>query len=277
MDSLLTQVETFLAYDPVTRGLKTEGGFGIGLGVGNLEDLFSELKPVAEKLLKINESNLAKEFGEVIRYRAIFILLPEICLFGRPDEDKPLIRKHLEALGISHNENIVSAIKFICENYRSQRDKAVKKAGIVDVYIKHPHVYARMMRNQSGRCCICGELLIYGQNMHLDHIVPWHLGDDPNDGSNWQLLCEVCNRGKGVFPYYSLQTAGLNWIKPTANGNLREDVRYAVLVRDKKCFVSGKTPKETRLRVIKKIESGCWVLDNAKTISEEELVKTSCI
>ena len=270
MNTLINRIEDILAYDPNTRGLKENARFGYGLGTSDLTALISELPPIIENLLQGNVSSVAREIGELIRYRAIFMLLPEECLYGEPKEDKPIIREHLIALGLPAHENVIRAIKFICGNYRSQKSNALGKASVTDVYIRSRHVFERMHDTQNGRCCICGDRLIYGENMQLDHIVPWHLGDDPTDGSNWQLLCEVCNRGKGVFPYYSLQSTGVNWIKPTSKNELREDVRYAALVRDGRCVLSGKTPKETRLKVVKKISSGCWIFDNVQSIADAD-------
>jgi hypothetical protein len=145
-------------------------------------------------------------------------------LFGSPDEDKPIIRRHLNALKITFDEDLVRSIKFICENFRSQRLGISRKLGISDVYIKSPNIFKTIMSKQNGRCRVCGEILEYGQNLQLDHIIPWHLGDDPVDGSNWQ-------------------------------------------------FLSGAKPSEAKLLVRKRIDTGCWVLDNLEAISVVELNK----
>lgn len=105
--------------------------------------------------------------------------------------------------------------------------------------------------------------------MQLDHIVPWHLGDDPTDGSNWQFLCERCNRGKGIYPYYSLHFVVANWLRPGDSNDLKEGVRYAALVRDKMCVRTARTPRDTQLCVIKRVQSGCWILDNVETVCED--------
>ena len=275
--SLSQQLLNLLAYDPNTRGLKKKALFGYGLGEKNFESFIVGLVPLVSQLLKTTENSVTNEFGELIRYRAIFLLLPCECLFENPSEDKPVIRRHLTALGVPVDEDIVRAIKFLCENFRNQRLGNVKKFSITDVYIKSPGIYGNLMRSQSGRCCICGEYIVYGQNMHLDHIVPWHLGDDPVDGSNWQLLCVSCNRGKGVYPYYSMQQTGFNWIRPAANNTLTEQVRYASLVRDGGCKLTGKKASMTRLIVVKKVPSGCWVFDNTMTIAESEFTKLGSI
>ena len=161
------------------------------------------------------------------------------------------------------------AIKFFCVNFRAQRLKSVKKLGISDVYIKYPHIFQNILKKQYSRCNICGETLQYGLNMQLDHVLPWHLGDDPSDGSNWQFLCEHCNGGKGEFPYYSLTNYGFNSIRPNSEDRLMPQVRVAVLIRDGECVFTNKKPLETKLFVVKKIKSGCWLLDNLHAVSEE--------
>jgi hypothetical protein len=273
MSDLLHQIKEILAFNPSTRGLKEDALFGYGLDASSLTELTQKLSKFLEKILLSNESVVSKELGELIRYRVIFMLLPEECLFGSPDEDKPIIRRHLNALKITFDEDLVRSIKFICENFRSQRLGISRKLGISDVYIKSPNIFKTIMSKQNGRCRVCGEILEYGQNLQLDHIIPWHLGDDPVDGSNWQFLCDECNQGKGVFPYYSLRQTGSNWIRPSMLRELTTEVRYAVLIRDGSCVLSGAKPSEAKLLVRKRIDTGCWVLDNLEAISVVELNK----
>jgi hypothetical protein len=62
-----------------------------------------------------------------------------------------------------------------------------------------------------------------------------------------------------------------NWIRPDDPGSLKPDVRYATLIRDKKCLITGKTPKEAKLEVRRRTETGCWVLDNTMSTVKDAL------
>jgi hypothetical protein len=261
------KLQALFSYDERTRGLRRDQALGIGFGAASVADLLNATQPIIASVLRIAPQSLATELGEILRFRTVHALLPEKCLFGNPDEDKPLIRAHLTNLGIIPNESLVRAIKFFCENFRAKRRSNLKKTTITDVYVRMPQIYREVIQRQNGRCAVCGIELRYGENMQLDHIIPWHLADDPPDGSNWQFLCEKCNRGKGMLPYYSLHLVGTNWIKPEDEHGLREDVRYAVLIRDGRCALTGKLPTETELTVSKKTSTGCWILDNLHAVS----------
>lgn len=60
--------------------------------------------------------------------------------------------------------------------------------------------YARYdaLKRYGGQCACCGASAKTGATMHVDHIKPlrdfWHLRLDLN---NLQVLCNMCNRGKG--------------------------------------------------------------------------------
>jgi 5-methylcytosine-specific restriction endonuclease McrA len=265
-------IEKLFAYNPRTRGLKKGADYGIGLDVADFEELSERIGEIFFSSPLFDEEVVVREIGELLRYRLIFVMLPEECLYGAPVEDKPVISAHLESLGIEPNENIVRAVKYFCENFRSKKDVGNRaKFGITDVYIKFPHIYSSIMSEQGGRCRTCGAQLVYGENMQLDHILPYYLGDDPPDGTNWQFLCDLCNRGKGGDPYYSLSKLMSNWIGPNTRNELTDSLRYAALERDKKCKITGVKPGEMELGVKKKILGGCWVLDNVISVDKKLL------
>lgn len=265
MSDLLAEL---FAHDPGNRGVNRHALANGGLRAShNVSDLAAAVTRIAGEVLGATEKNVARELAEFFTYRSVFLLLPEKCIFGEPELDKPIIRSHLEALGITPSEELVSAVKFFCQNFRAKRLGEARKASIGDVYMKSPRVYSAIVARQNGRCAVCGLRLTYGENMHLDHVLPWHLGDDPEDGSNWQFLCETCNRGKGVLPHYALSPLAANWMRPDQASVLREDVRYAVLIRDGQCTETGRLPTQTELTVVKRIASGCWVLDNLRAVA----------
>ena len=255
-------LDTLFSFDPETRGIKRPPTFSLS-DSKSIKDLMETVVESLAPLLGTSESQLFDELAEWFRYRTIFALLPHEGLFGNTLQTKPIIRDHLIKLGIEPTDSLVRAIKFYCTNFSQKKEGYVRKISISDVYAKNRNLYSKLFEQQGGRCNCCGKPLIFGENAQLDHLLPWHLGDDPPDGSNWQFLCDVCNRGKGEFPHYVLSRIAANWIGPSNDGLLREDVRYAALIRDRKCTKCGKIPKEAQLGVQKRISSGCWVLDNA--------------
>lgn len=62
-----------------------------------------------------------------------------------------------------------------------------------------------VLREQGGRCCLCGRTAKDGVIIHVDHIIP--ISKCPQkalDKNNLQVLCEDCNLGK-------LNTDSINW------------------------------------------------------------------
>lgn len=260
-----------LAHNAETRGVdrqKLESG---GLrSSSRAEDVSSLAALLLKRVAGRDEVSLCRELAELFSYRLMFLLLPEECLFGDPERDKPIIAAHLNALGVNPREDLVRAVKFLVDNFRAKTRREQTKTSISDVYVRYPKLYDAIIGRQGGRCAVCGKILVYGVNMQLDHVMPWHLGDDPSDGSNWQFLCDVCNRGKGMLPHYALSALQANWIRPTIAHSLNEDVRYAVLRRDGMCAITGHRPTETELTVVKRHLSGCWILDNLRVVSIDE-------
>lgn len=64
----------------------------------------------------------------------------------------------------------------------------------------------KLFRLQKGKCACCKQPL--GENFHLDHIMPVHLGG-PNTDGNIQLLRQQCNQQKsGKHPVDFMQSRG---------------------------------------------------------------------
>ncbi len=258
--------EELLSYNPAIRNLDDTRLFGVGMSSINLETLTCAIQDTAKILFSTDEEKICVELGELIRFKSLFLLLPEKCIVESPPKMKPLIREHLDNLGVQHTETTVAMIRHLCLNIQNKRRGYQKKFGIGDVYVKFPRIFQEKMSKQGGRCKFCGVILNYGVNLELDHILPWFLADDPLSGVNWQFLCGECNKGKGVFPYYSLNRTWLNWVTSNYSANLNSHVRFAALCRDKQCVRTGKKPSEAKMRVIKRVESGCWVFDNVMTV-----------
>jgi hypothetical protein len=263
----MNTLDELLRYDSSTRNIVTRDLLESHAGsTDSIVELATHFSNLLVGLFKCEEQHLCRELTQWARFRAVFMLLPEQLLFGSPPiEEKPTIREHLSALGLDATPELVSAIKCICVNFRAKRS-STRKLGITDVYVKFPHVYQRMVSNQCGRCSYCGAPLTYGENAELDHLWPFYLGDDPHDGSNWCLCCRDCNVGKGEYPFYSLTSVSANWIGPNAGLSLTLTTRFAALVRDRACVKCSAGPTVTSLAVKKRVQSGCWILDNTQTV-----------
>jgi hypothetical protein len=271
MDAALQDLlASLVAYEPESRGvsrLRLEEG---GLRAETDPLVVSEMAVNAiTTLVAIEGSALSRELAELYSYRLLFLLLPEECLFGEPKRDRPVIEAHLNTLGVEPHEDLIRGVKFLVDNFRSKTRKEQRKPSITDVYVKYPHQYEDILGRQCGRCATCGVQLVYGNNMQLDHVLPWHLGDDPADGSNWQFLCDLCNRGKGMLPHYALSSLAANWIRPNVQHALGADIRYAALKRDRKCWKTGQGPTQTSLAVEKRRPTGCWILDNVRAVAAD--------
>jgi HNH endonuclease len=59
----------------------------------------------------------------------------------------------------------------------------------------------RVLRESDGRCCLCGRGAIDGAKLNVDHIKPRRTHPSlAAERSNLQVLCNLCNRGKGNRP-----------------------------------------------------------------------------
>lgn len=57
---------------------------------------------------------------------------------------------------------------------------------------------AKVLMRDSAKCRLCGATPADGAKLHVDHIQPWAKGGETTI-DNLQILCEVCNIGKGDF------------------------------------------------------------------------------
>jgi hypothetical protein len=127
--------------------------------------------------------------------------------------------------------------------------------------------YLELERRQNARCAVCGIPLVSGVRPRVDHILPISLrGLD--DLSNFQLLCHLCNAGKGGYPHWIAAAPFFHVCK--GGPDLR--VRYCVLSRDESCCTQDtcdETARSSELRTVMVIgiEKGGRVLfDNLRTV-----------
>ena len=213
----------------------------------------------------------------------VFKFLPIKALLRKKHDEliKPYVYEHLQQLGVRTDEVLVSLVKAVADQYFTsyirRQDTAnrfgLRKRGIADVRAGNPDVYRKMLKMQRDRCAVCGVLFLGSREQTLDHVVPWHLIGDVEDGANWQILCEECNGGKREW-FSSLQSAqALNWVYSLENGLLErptKETRYVVLATARKCSVveCAHNARTSALVVERRFESGLAVVDNVRVLCE---------
>jgi len=194
------------------------------------------------KNLGFTESQICNELIEILRQRLIATLMPSAALFSDPSEEvKPTIRKHLSLYGILDDEPLVNILKTFSQNFRRKVNGLRRKKGVDDLRVSNFAALNQIYDLQNKRCHSCGEPLYFGSNMELDHIIPDHLGNDPDNGGNWRLLCKPCNRGKNEWIHYTSKFGRVATLHSEISDVLLEPVRYASLERDGKCSVCSVT------------------------------------
>lgn len=223
------------------------------------------------------------EISEIERFRAlplVFGLIPVKALRRRSASEpiKHHIREHLRLLGVEDDEDLVSIVKYVADQYyrsglRLRSLGASQKAGISGLKAMDYGLYRQILRSQNGRCSICGTLFDGSIQETLDHKLPYRLVGDIPDGSNWQLLCINCNRGKSSW-FSTLQSRfAYNWIYDQGDSvdKPNEETRFVVLVQRRVCEEErcGLGPKDRMLSLSKVAPTGLAIPDNLKVLCEE--------
>jgi 5-methylcytosine-specific restriction endonuclease McrA len=200
----------------------------------------------------------------------VFAFIPETAIKSRASDlkIKPLVRKHLDALDIKYDDELVSIIKSIADQYYSTSNQnnltKLRKYSMSD--IRSLGAYPWLSERQKNRCAICGHNFRKHGGETLDHIIPWRLIGDNQDGSNWQILCATCNSGKSSYLTHLMLLASMNWVYGRSNLSDEEystQVRYSVLSRDCRCTFDScdATPRNSALVLAKSIQSGLGLYD----------------
>lgn len=184
---------------------------------------------------------------------------------------KPYIRQHLAECNTPFDEELVSIIKSLADQFfetRSAMDFTRKrKYGISDLKAINFVLYNKIVSSQNGRCAVCGLLFDRDATEELDHMVPWRLIGDIPDGSNWQILCGDCNKGKGEWVSALQSVEFLNWsyrageslaLRPTL------ETRYLVLALSPQCEAPGcsRNKRTDQMHVVKRSETGLAVANH---------------
>jgi 5-methylcytosine-specific restriction endonuclease McrA len=129
--------------------------------------------------------------------------------------------------------------------------------------------FIALERKQNGRCALCGVVLARRVRPQVDHIVAVALRG-MSDISNYQILCQKCNSGKG---------SSLHWVMAApffyvCIGVVSNKMRYAVLARDESaCTWPGcnETASTSALEAVERVpvsKGGRLVFDNLRTLCE---------
>jgi hypothetical protein len=203
----------------------------------------------------------------------VFGLMPRQVLARTRYDDliKPAISAHLALLGIPEDNELVTILKNVGDQYFNTEDKLAswypRKYGISDVRALKKN-YKVLKDRQCNRCAFCGVPFDGKITETLDHIIPYRLVGDVSDGSNWQILCELCNSAKGDYISIFQFKGFLNWLYgsrllSTTAEKLSREVRYLVLARDETCKHAGCTngPTSSRLFVQSEIRTALSIVD----------------
>jgi 5-methylcytosine-specific restriction endonuclease McrA len=183
---------------------------------------------------------------------------------------RPLISSRLEKLSLQE-QLLEDVLVSIADQYRStQKNRYLNtnstKFGMRDVRARRS-MYGKIQQRQGNRCATCGAPF-HEVDETLDHIVPWQFIGDISDGSNWQVMCQPCNSGKGdlvsslqsPFAHDWLYGGTFTW--PSVK--LHQVSRYLALRRSVICAADNckLAARDTRLFVVRKDLDAVPSLDN---------------
>lgn len=196
--------------------------------------------------------------------------------FGQPlIRLRPQIKLRLEELGIVGIPNLEDVVFALSDQYRSSYGGSnyatrTRKLGIEDLRAR-PTQDKLIRSRQGSRCASCGCLLKDTQET-LDHIVPWQLIGDVDDGCNWQILCSTCNSGKGSNLSSLLGYLAHGWLYgyDLSGSKYWVKTRYAVLKRDVGCTQATCSAGPTSAQLFVRLVSvrGLHTIDNLVTVCE---------
>ena len=193
-----------------------------------------------------------------------------------PNRIKALIETYHLELGLNPEITVDYTYSILRNLIKYKKYGQKYKFGIHNVKTKHSQIYQQLMEVQNSRCATCGLVFDDTQAPELDHVIPYALGGDVVDGSNWQLLCNDCNGGKGTLLTMTQHRYSRGWIYGLA-GHLTEEqtpsisnrIRYCVLKRDRGCLVCSSSPQEKSLEVCKVRESGLRIPSNLQSLCND--------
>lgn len=151
--------------------------------------------------LDLTLSEALSEKAEELRHRAFFRLIPDARL-----RDKQIPGFIELVTGSVPTEKLVDRVTVVQRGVRLSHDDVLS-----------------LEEKQNYRCAICGTPLTRVAHPAVDHIQPVALGGK-NTMENYQLLCRLCNTGKGKLPGWMV---GVPYLSTRVSARLR----YCVLAR----------------------------------------------
>ena len=186
---------------------------------------------------------------------------------------KKAIAKYHSEVGINENSQLIDIIFNMSDQYFSTSKTFspdhhyVKRKGSLAKLRSNPILYKKVLTKQNYKCDICGVDYESNTNFHLDHIIPWRLLGDPDDGLNWRILCDRCNRGKGSF-LSAMQTKEFNdWYYSNEQDQISEHLFDSSILRYV-CYAMNRNNKPINIgkgkkfNLRKKVENGLFVFSN---------------
>ena len=126
---------------------------------------------------------------------------------------------------------------------------------------------AEVVREQHGRCALCGSILSAAVGAHVDHKVPVALRGKSEIG-NYQLLCAECNLGKSKMPGWILAA-------PFLREGHSPRMKYCVLTRfhgrccERSCLASASTTEIHAMPRVPVSRGGRIIFDNLEALCSE--------
>jgi hypothetical protein len=174
------------------------------------------------------------------------------------------IRDHLASLGLSLGRDELRTLRNICINVRRLQQMGSTQARNLSTSIADlradVRLYNAILDRQNGRCLWCGiDFSSPYVKESLEHVAPKHLGDDPQDGSNWAIACLSCNHGKSNSLAWAAKAEAHDFFQ--RNDFVRPNEislahRWSVLMRSRRCVSCGRNPKQTELWIYRRILTG---------------------
>lgn len=238
-------------------------------------ELFAALGEWANRLERENAEVFAV-LEPCVRQSVFFSLIPGKAIDpsykGNIDA---AIREHLAAIRTSLSDEAIEKVRGFCINLRrlhgANKSQARAMAKSLGELRTRPVQFREIRDRQGGRCMWCGADFVRAEvDMTLEHVAPKHIGDDPEDGSNWGLACRSCNEGKeDAFSWAATKWAHDFVPRKFALGNqIRLEHRWTILARSPKCDRCHTSPRQSELFVYKRIDTGLSVPSMCSTICE---------
>lgn len=252
------------------------------------EESISYIKDLLE-LAAIPQELWRRETALVALWRAFLSLIPASLLENPTTRVREPIKKRLEHLmGETPDDEdlrLVVSIVNRLQRYQTQgrRATSINLGSVTQISI---------LNNQAQRCASCGYKFRKGdlepdnssvnpddrpkidspisvsdrsparinRRAVLDHIMPVYLAGDHK--GNWQILCWTCNAGKSDMVYGFENRSWFGGTRFLDLTEVRSQLFYMVLNRDRHCKICNRGPRQTELRLIRKDENGANLYPN---------------